>query len=57
MSVTVRFSALARAAVLATALLAPAVLAGCARPVDNGTYYLGMNEHVPSAICAAWAAC
>lgn len=57
MSSTLRLSALARAAVVAAALLVPAALAGCARPVDNGTYYLGQNDRTPAAICAAWAAC
>ncbi|HEX9490660.1 MAG TPA: hypothetical protein VF930_10270 [Stellaceae bacterium] len=57
MSVPLRLSALARAAVLATALLAPAALAGCAHRVDDGTYYLGENDRVPAAISAAWAAC
>jgi hypothetical protein len=57
MSVPLRLSALARAAVLAVALFAPIAIAGCARPVDDGTYYLGQNDHVPAAICAAWAAC
>lgn len=57
MSSTVRFAALARAAIVAAALLAPAALAGCAQPFDDSTYYLGQNDRVPSAICAAWAAC
>jgi hypothetical protein len=52
-----RLAALARAALVAAALLSPALLAGCAQPFDNGTYYLGQNETVPAAICAAWAAC
>lgn len=56
MSPTLRLSALARAAIVATALLAPA-LASCARPVNDSTYYLGENDRVPTAICNAWAAC
>ena len=56
MSPILRLSALARAAIVATALLAPA-LAGCARPVDDSMYYLGENDRVPTAICVAWAAC
>lgn len=57
MSSTLRLAALARAAIVAAALLSPAALAGCAQPYDNGTYYLGENEQVPAALCAAWAAC
>lgn len=57
MSSTIRLAALARAAIVAAALLSPAILAGCAQPFDNGTYYLGQNEPVPAAVCAAWAAC
>jgi hypothetical protein len=57
MSVWFRFSALVRAAVLATALLIPGALAGCAHSVDDGTYYLGDSDRAPAAICAAWAAC
>ncbi len=56
MSVSLRLSALARVAVLAAALLASAALAGCAHRIDDGTYYLGQNDRVPAAICAAWAA-
>jgi len=56
MSYALRFAALARAAIVAAALLSPAVLTACAQPSDNGTYYLGQNEHVP-AVRAAWAAC
>ena len=50
MSVTPRLSALARAAFVAAALLAPIALIGCARPIDDSTYYLGAND-VPTAIC------
>jgi hypothetical protein len=57
MSSSLRFAALARAAIVIAALLSPAALAGCAQPADNGTYYLGENEQVPAALCAAWAAC
>jgi hypothetical protein len=57
MSVSLRLSALMRAAALAMALLAPALVAGCAHRIDDGTYYLGQNERPPAAICAAWAAC
>lgn len=57
MSITARFSAVARAAVLAAALATPLVLAGCAQPSDDGTYYLGQNDRVPTGVCAAWAAC
>jgi hypothetical protein len=57
MSLTHRLSPLARAALLAAALLAPAALAGCARSIDDSTYYVGQNEHVPVALCAVWAAC
>ena len=57
MSSTLRLAALARAAIVAAALLAPAALAGCAQPSDNGTYFLGQNDRVPTAVCAAWAAC
>ena len=57
MSSALRLAALVRAAIVAAALLSPAVLAGCAQPTDNGTYYLGENEQVPAALCAAWAAC
>jgi hypothetical protein len=57
MSLTHRLSPLARAAVLAAVLLAPAALAGCTRSIDDSTYYLGQNERVPLALCAAWAAC
>jgi hypothetical protein len=53
MSVSLRLSALARAAVLAMALLAPAALAGCAHRVDDGTYYLGQNDRPPAGIWAA----
>ena len=53
MSSTLRLAALARAAIVAAALLSPAILAGCAQPSDNGTYFLGQNEHVPVAVCAA----
>jgi hypothetical protein len=56
MSSTIRLAVLARAAVVAAALLSPAALCGCAQPSDNGTYYLGQNGHVP-AVRAAWAAC
>ncbi|HJT08545.1 MAG TPA: hypothetical protein VJ747_16555 [Stellaceae bacterium] len=54
---TLRLAALARAAIVAAALLSSAALAGCAQPSDDGTYYLGENEQVPAALCAAWAAC
>ena len=57
MSVPPRLSALMRASVLVAALLVPAALAGCAHRIDDGTYYLGQNDRVPAAICAAWAAC
>jgi hypothetical protein len=57
MSATLRFAALARAALLAATLLSPVALAGCAQPMDDGTYYLGQNDRVPVAVCAAWAAC
>jgi hypothetical protein len=57
MSLTPRLSPLARAAVLAAALLAPVALSGCARPVNDATYYIGQNDRVPTALCAAWAAC
>ena len=55
MSVTPRLSALARAAFVAAALLAPIALIGCARPIDDSTYYLGAND-VPTAISSVWAA-
>ena len=57
MSSILRLAVLVRAAIVAAALLSPAVLVGCAQPTDNGTYYLGENEQVPAALCAAWAAC
>jgi hypothetical protein len=56
MSSRLHLAALARATLIAAALLSPLALAGCAQPSDNGTYYLGQNEHVPTAISAAWAA-
>jgi hypothetical protein len=55
MSVTPRLSALARAAFVAAALLAPAALAGCARPVDDSTYYLGANDSAPAVVGLASA--
>jgi hypothetical protein len=57
MSVSFRLSALMRAAALAMALFAPALAAGCAHRIDDGTYYVGENARPPAAICAAWAAC
>ena len=57
MSISTHLWTLARTAVLAAALAIPVMLAGCAQPLDDGTYYLGQNDHVPAALCAAWAAC
>ena len=57
MSISTRLWTLARTAVLAAALAPPVMLAGCAQPLDDGTYYLGQNAHVPAALCAASAAC